>query len=135
MYMLDRDDVGSRATLKGRGRNFQDFSFDLEWNINDLRYSYSGDSFLIRTEQNKKNIYIAMKSLAEEDKHSVKPKDISSVLNLVTQKEKGNISKTMLRMKDRGELDQGDKYGEYKLKCSSNQIDKEGNLIPEELPF
>jgi hypothetical protein len=76
-----------------------------------------------------------MKSLAEEDKHSVKPKDISSVLNLVTQKEKGNISKTMLRMKDRGELDQGDKYGEYKLKCSSNQIDKEGNLIPEELPF
>jgi len=56
-------------------------------------------------------------------------------LNLVTQKEKGNISKTMLRMKDRGELDQGDKYGEYKLKCSSNQIDKEGNLIPEELPF
>jgi len=135
MYMLDRDEVGNKATLKGRGRNFQDFSFDLEWNVHNLKYDFSGDSYLIKTEHNKKIIYLAMKGLAKENKHSVKPKDVSSVLNLLTQKEKGNISKTMQRMKDRGELEAGKHFGEYKLKCSIDQIDKDGNLIPTDLPF
>ena len=135
MYMLDRVEVGNKATLKGRGRNFKDFSFDLEWNSHELKYSYSGDTHLIKTELHKKNIYVAMKSLAEQDKHSVKPKDICSVLNLVTQKEKSNISKNMQRMKDKGELNQGEKYGEYKLVCDPSQIDKDGNLTPTALPF
>ncbi|WP_440928707.1 AAA family ATPase [Candidatus Pelagibacter sp.] len=135
MYMLDRDEVGNRATLKGRGRNFKDFSFDLEWNSHDLKYSYSGDSYVIKTEFHKKKIYLAMKSLAEDNRHSVKPKDVCSTLNLVTQKEKSNISKNMQRMKDKGELNQGEKYGEYKLACDLSQIDKDGNLIPEKVPF
>ncbi|WP_440678096.1 AAA family ATPase [Candidatus Pelagibacter sp. HIMB1611] len=135
MYMLDRDEVGNRATLKGRGRNFKDFSFDLEWNSQELKYSYSGDSYVIKTEFHKKKIYLAMKSLAEDNRHSVKPKDVCSTLNLVTQKEKSNISKNMQRMKDKSELNQGEKYGEYKLACDLSQIDKDGNLIPKKVPF
>jgi hypothetical protein len=49
MYMLEREEVGTRATFKGRGRNFADFAFDLEWNMQELRYDFSGDSFVRKT--------------------------------------------------------------------------------------
>lgn len=130
MYMLEREEVGIKATLKGRGRNFQDFSFDLEWNTKrDLRYEYSGDSFVKKTEKHKSEIYLAMKTLAEEGKTSVKPKDVYGVLNLVTNQDKNNINKNMQRMREKLELMQGDRHGEYKLACRIEDIDSFGNLI------
>ena len=130
MYMLDREEVGNKASLKGRGRNIPDFSYDLEWNTKqDLRYEFSGDSFVRKTEKHKREIYLAMKTLTEEGKVSVKPKDIYGVLNIVTNQDKNNINKNMQRMREKSELLQGDRHGEYKLACRKEDIDAAGNLV------
>lgn len=129
MYMLEREEVGNKATFKGRGRNFPDFAYDLEWNMQQLRYDFSGDSFVKKTEKHKAEIYLAMKTLAEQDKISVRPKDVYSILNLVTQSDKNNINKNMQRMRDKLELKPGEKHGEYKLACRPQDIDALGNLI------
>ena len=105
MYMLDREEVGNKASLKGRGRNIPDFSYDLEWNTKqDLRYEFSGDSFVRKTEKHKREIYLAMKTFTEEGKVSVKPKDIYGVLNIVTNQDKNNINKNMQRMREKSAL-------------------------------
>jgi hypothetical protein len=129
MYMLEREEVGNRANFKGRGRNFPDFAFDLEWNMQELRYDFSGDSFVRKTEKHKREIYLAMKTLAEQGNTSVRPKDVYSILNLVTQSDKNNINKNMQRMRDKLELKSGEKHGEYKLACRPQDIDALGNLI------
>ena len=129
MYMLEREEVGNKATFKGRGRNFPDFGFDLEWNMQELRYDFSGDSFVRKTEKHKADIYLAMKTLAEQGNNSVRPKDVYSILNLVTQSDKNNINKNMQRMRDKLELLSGEKHGEYKLACRIEDIDSFGNLI------
>jgi ubiquitin len=70
-----------------------------------------------------------MKTLATEGKVSVRPKDVYSTLNLVTQSDKNNINKNMQRMRDKCELLPGEKHGEYKLACRIEDIDSLGNLI------
>jgi hypothetical protein len=97
--------------------------------MQELRYDFSGDSFVRKTEKHKADIYLAMKTLAAEGKVSVRPKDVYSTLNLVTQSDKNNINKNMQRMRDKCELLPGEKHGEYKLACRIEDIDSLGNLI------
>ena len=65
---------------------------------------------------------------AKDDKINVKPADVSKVLNLVNNKEKGACNKNMQRMKNKGELRQGDKFGEYCLAVDVSKIDDSGNI-------
>ena len=75
-------------------------------------------------------VLLAMKQLFMDDKPSVRPNEVLKILNLVgSSKEGKNISRTMTRMRDAGDLCHGNNYGEYKLTMHVSNIDKDGNLI------
>ena len=74
-----------------------------------------------------------MKQLAIDDQINVKPADVYKVLNLVNQKEKNACNKNMQRMKDRSELRQGDKFGEYCLAVDVSRIDDHGNIKSDDI--
>ena len=58
---------------------------------------------------------MAMVQLAKDGEVEIKPAQVYSVLNLVSQKEKGACQKNMLRMKKKSELREGETFGTYKL--------------------
>jgi len=132
MYMLERPEESNKATLKGIGRNIAEFKIDLEWNANPKQpftFQYAGDTFQVATEKHKREIFMAMKQLANDGEESVKPADVYKVLNLVSNKEKGTCNKNMMRMKSKQELLPGDKYGEYKLALPVDRYDDNGNIL------
>ncbi|MDC0850860.1 AAA family ATPase [Candidatus Pelagibacter sp.] len=132
MYMLEREEVGNKGTFKGLGRNIAGFEMDIEWNTNPkepMTFQYVGDSFEIKTKENKREIFKAMKQLATDGETEVKPVDVYKVLNLVSNKEKGSCNKNMQRMRTRNELLEGSKYGTYKLAHPLNHYDDQGNII------
>jgi RecA-family ATPase len=136
MYMLERDSVGPKATLKGIGRNIAGFEINIEWNANPKQpftFQYAGNTYQAQTEKHKRDIYLAMKQLAKDDQINVKPADVYKVLNLVNQKEKNACNKNMQRMKDRSELRQGDKFGEYCLAVDVSRIDDHGNIKSDDI--
>ena len=62
MYMLDREAAGNKGVITGRGRNIQDFKYDLEWNPNnDLRFKNLGSTVVRMIAENKRLIYKAFK--------------------------------------------------------------------------
>jgi RecA-family ATPase len=132
MYMLEREEVGNKGTFKGLGRNIAGFEMDIEWNTNQkepMTFQYVGDSFEIKTKENKREIFKAMKQLATDGEIEVKPVDVFKVLNFVKQNEKNTCHKNMQRMRTRNELLEGSKYGTYKLAHPLNHYDNEGNII------
>ena len=132
MYMLEREEVGNKGTFKGLGRNIAGFEMDIEWNTNPkepMTFQYVGDSFEIKTKENKREIFKAMKQLATDGEIEVKPVDVFKVLNFVKQNEKNTCHKNMQRMRTRNELLEGSKYGTYKLAHPLNHYDDEGNII------
>jgi hypothetical protein len=135
MYMLDREEVGNKATFRGKGRNIIDFKYDLEWNTNqDCRFTNQGSSYIKEVTESKKMIYLAFKELAKEKKFILLPSDIAKFLNKASRAEKGHITQIMLRMKKKLELlNGGEKYGSYKLPFSADLIDEEGNLRESDL--
>ena len=131
MYMLERDEVGDKGTISGRGRNIEDFKYDLIWNEDkDYHFNCKGDSVKRHYTSSKQMVLLAMKQLFMDDKPSVRPNEVLKILNLVgSSKEGKNISRTMTRMRDAGDLCHGNNYGEYKLTMHVSNIDKDGNLI------
>lgn len=94
-----------------------------------MTFQYVGDSFEIKTKENKREIFKAMKQLATDGEIEVKPVDVFKVLNFVKQNEKNTCHKNMQRMRTRNELLEGSKYGTYKLAHPLNHYDDEGNII------
>ena len=131
MYMLERLEGTHKASFKGLGRNIPGFEMDIEWNSNPeepMTFQYVGDTFEIKTKEHKREIFKAMKQLALDGESEIKPNDVYKVLNLVSNKEKGACNKNMQRMRKNGELREGEKYGNYKLRNNINCYDDDGNI-------
>jgi len=134
MYMLDREQEGFKGTFKGLGRNIAGFDLSIEWNTDSKKpftFVYSGDTYVIKIQEHKREIFKAMKQLAEEGADEVKPIDVYKVLNLLSIKEKGACKKNMQRMKNKGELKAGEKYGTYTLAYPVKFYDNDGNVKPD----
>ena len=130
MYMLDREDGGLNGTFKGIGRNIAGFEMNIVWNSNakePMTFQYNGDTFETKTKEHKREIFKAMKQLAEDGESEVKPADVFKVLNLLSIKEKNGCKKNMQRMRTKGELREGEKYGTYKLAHAVEWYDEDGN--------
>ena len=55
--ILERAPYGNKASFKGLGRNIAGFEMDIEWNSNPkepMTFQYVGDSFEIKTKENKR---------------------------------------------------------------------------------
>ena len=128
MYMLDREAAGNKGVITGRGRNIQDFKYDLEWNPNnDLRFKNLGSTVVRMVAENKRLIYKAFKEFEGEE---MKPSDVKKYYGYHANSSDGkNIQSNMSRMKDRGELLPGSVFGSYKSPYSKDQIDENGNLL------
>ena len=48
MWMLDRGDQGTAASLKGRGRDIEDFEYALTWNDKTWKYDCDGKLYEIQ---------------------------------------------------------------------------------------
>jgi hypothetical protein len=132
MYMLDKEEGGFNGTFKGLGRNIAGFEINICWNSNPkepMTFQYTGDTYEAKTQEHKREIFKAMKQLAEEGADEVKPVDVYKVLNLLSIKEKGACKKNMQRMRNKGDLAAGDKYGTYKLSSDLKNYDSDGNYL------
>jgi len=132
MYMLDREEGGFNGTFKGIGRNIAGFEMNICWNSDPkepMTFQYTGDTYEAKTQEHKREIFKAMKQLAEDGADEVKPVDVYKVLNLLSIKEKGACKKNMQRMRTKGDLMAGDKYGTYKLASSIKNYDANGNYL------
>ena len=132
MYMLERVEGTNKASFKGLGRNIAGFEMDIEWNTDPkepMTFQYVGDSYEIKTKENKRHIFKAMKQLAADGFTSVKPSDVYKVLNFVSNKEKGTCNKNMQRMRNKAELREGDKYGTYKLAYALDCYSDDGDIL------
>mgnify|MGYP003674705290 FL=1 len=132
MYMLDREEGGFNGTFKGLGRNIAGFEMNICWNSDPkepMTFQYTGDTYEAKTQEHKREIFKAFKQLAEEGADEVKPVDVYKVLNLLSIKEKGACKKNMQRMRTKGDLMAGDKYGTYKLASSIKNYDADGNFM------
>ena len=128
MYMLEREETGCKGTFKGIGRNIAGFEFDIEWNTNKdepFTFQYTGDTYYKKTEEHKKNIFAALRQLHLDGQPDARPSDVYKVLNLVSNKDKAACAKNMLRMRERHELDSGEKHGTYVLRFPE-QYDENG---------
>ena len=118
MYMLERDEGTNSGTFEGIGRNIPMFKYDIAWNSNPkepFTFQYDGDHYQTAMKKHKKDIIMAMVQLAKDGEVEIKPAQVYSVLNLVSQKEKGACQKNMLRMKKKSELREGETFGTSKL--------------------
>ena len=114
MWMIDRGDVSDKASIVGRGRDIHDFAFAVSWSSFCWSYQIEGDLGLIRAAENKKEIYHAMNELSKGGQKEFYPRDISKYYAFSAQsKDAARIQKTMQRMKERNELDEGSKFGQY----------------------
>jgi RecA-family ATPase len=134
MYMLERDEGTNYGTFEGIGRNIPAFKYDIAWNSNlkePFTFQWDGDHYQMQMKKHKKNIMQAMVQLAKDGEVEIKPSQVYSVLNLVSQKEKGACYKNMQRMKKKSELREGETFGTYKLPLPVDCYDKNGNIKPE----
>ena len=102
MYMLERDEGTNSGTFEGIGRNIPGIKYDIAWNSNPkepFTFQYDGDHYQIAMKKHKKNIILAMLQLAKDGEVEIKPSQVYSVRNLVSQKEKATCQKNMLRMR------------------------------------
>jgi hypothetical protein len=116
MWMLDRGDQGTSASLKGRGRDMEDFEYALTWNEKTWKYDCEGKLYEIQMQENRREIIEAMKHYAYTEKQLVvKPNEVANFLGQTSVKGKSRISKTMQRMLNSRDLIKGEVYGTYKL--------------------
>lgn len=116
MWMLDRGDQGTAASLKGRGRDIEDFEYALTWNDKTWKYDCDGKLYEIQMQENRREILEAMKHFAYSEKQLVvKPNEVANFLGQTSVKGKSRISKTMQRMLSSRDLIRGEIYGTYKL--------------------
>ena len=131
MWLIDRGDTeNSKASITGRGRDIMDFSYEVKWNDQTWKYEYVGNKVEIERNENRASILNAMTCLYLQDQEKnrqVKPSQVYKYLDHKAQsKEAKNISRTMLRMCEGGEISTGSKFGNYML----------NNLVKdEEVPF
>ena len=131
MWLIDRGDTeNSKARITGRGRDIMDFSYEVKWNDQTWKYEYVGNKVEIERNENRASILNAMTCLYLQDQEKnrqVKPSQVYKYLDHKAQsKEAKNISRTMLRMCEGGEISTGSKFGNYML----------NNLVKdEEVPF
>jgi hypothetical protein len=116
MLMLDRGDQGTAGSLKGRGRDIEDFEYALTWNDKTWKYDCEGKLYEIQMQENRREILEAMKHFAFSEKQLVvKPNEVANFLGQTSVKGKSRISKTMQRMLVSRDLIKGEVYGTYKL--------------------
>ena len=116
MWMLDRGDDTKTASLKGRGRDIEDFEFALKWNSDTWRYENAGSLWQIMLHENRREIVEAMKHFAHFKKQlEVKPSEVAVYLGESGAKAKARIQKTMQRMVESRDLINGLVYGTYKI--------------------
>jgi RecA-family ATPase len=116
MWMLDRGDDTKTASLKGRGRDIEDFEFALKWNSDTWRYENTGSLWQIMLHENRREIVEAMKHFAHFKKQlEVKPSEVAIYLGESGAKAKARIQKTMQRMVESRDLINGSVYGTYKI--------------------
>ncbi len=120
MWLMDRGDTeGSKASITGRGRDILDFSYEVKWNEMTYKYEWVGNKIEIERNENRAEIIHAMEGLYKTDpdkNFEVKPSQVYKFLDYKAQsKNAKNISRTMLRMAEGGELLSGKKFGTYKL--------------------
>jgi len=138
MYMLEREETGYKGTFKGIGRNIPSFQFDIEWNTNrdePFTFQYSGDTYVKRTAEHKRNIIAALRQLHLDGQPDARPSDVYKVLNLVTNKDKAACAKNMQRMREKFDLKDGEKHGTYKLTLNPECYDKNGEIKKDEIPY
>lgn len=125
MYMLDRGDQGAAASLKGRGRDIEDFEYALTWNDKTWKYDCNGKLYEIQMQENRREIIEAMKHFAfTEEQLVVKPNEVANFLGQTSVKGKSRINKTMQRMLNSRDLIKGEIYGTYKLFSSMESAEK-----------
>ncbi len=116
MWMLDRGDNSKTASLKGRGRDIEDFEFALKWNPDTWKYENEGSLWQVMLHENRKEIVDTMKHFAHFKKQlEVKPSEVSAHLGENGVKAKARIQKTMQRMVESRDLINGSVYGTYKI--------------------
>ena len=116
MWMLDRGDETKTASLKGRGRDIEDFEYALKWNPDTWKYENEGSLWQIMLHENRREIVEAMKHFAHFKKQlEVKPSEVSMHLGETGAKAKARIQKTMQRMVESRDLINGSVYGTYKI--------------------
>jgi len=131
MWLVDRGDTeNAKASITGRGRDILDFSYELKWNDQTWRYDFIGNKIEIERNENRASILNAMKCLYLENQEKnieVKPSQVYKYLDHKPQsKEAKNVSRTMLRMCEGGEIISGKKFGTYSL----NEV-----VASDEVPF
>tara|TARA_R100000008_G_scaffold84253_1_gene71207 strand:+ start:523 stop:2412 length:1890 start_codon:yes stop_codon:yes gene_type:complete len=134
MYMLERDEATNTGTFEGIGRNIPGFKYDIDWNSNPkepFTFQYAGDHYQVAMKKHKKNIIQAMVQLTKDGDVEVKPSQVYSVLNLVSNKEKNTCNKNMQRMKKKSELRDGETFGTYKLPYPVDHYDSFGEIKQE----
>ena len=114
MWLLDRGDNSDTASLVGRGRDIYDFEYSLKWNEETFRYDFGGQLQEIETHENKKEIWSAIFELHKAGLTQYTPKDVCAHYAIApNSKGSRRIQKTMIRMREAHELNQGSKYGTY----------------------
>ena len=119
-WLMDRGDTeNAKASITGRGRDIIDFSYEVKWNDQSFRYDWVGNKIEIERNENRASIIYAMEGLFKTDpvkNAEVKPSQVYKFLDYKAQsKDAKNVSRTMLRMAEGGELHSGKKFGTYKL--------------------
>ena len=114
MWLLDRGDNSDTASLVGRGRDIYDYEYSLKWNEESFRYDFSGQLQEIETHENKKEIWSAIDELKIAGLTQFTPKNVCDHYAIApNSKGARRIQKTMIRMREANELNQGSKYGTY----------------------
>ena len=119
-WLMDRGDTeNAKASITGRGRDIVDFSYEVKWNDQTYKYEWIGNKIEIERNENRASIIYAMEGLFKTDpvkNAEVKPSQVYKFLDYKAQsKDAKNVSRTMLRMAEGGELHSGKKFGTYKL--------------------
>ena len=119
-WLMDRGDTeNAKASIQGRGRDINDFAYQVKWNDLTFKYEWVGDKAEIERNENRASILNAMKSLYlfnQKENFQVKPAQINKELgNKAQSRDAKNVSRTVLRMCEGGEIHSGSKYGTYKL--------------------
>ena len=116
MWMLDRGDESKTASLKGRGRDIEDFEYALKWNPETWKYENTGKLWEVVVTENRQQIIEVMKIFAHEKQQlEVRPNEIAAFIGETGIKAKSRIQKTMQRMVESNDLLKGSEFGTYKI--------------------
>ena len=121
MWLIDRGDASSKASIIGRGRDINDFEYAVRWNESKWQYEFEGNLQMIEMNDNRREILDAMNALKNAGIDEVHPRDVCKHYSVSTTSKDGRrISKTMQRMANDFEIYKGGKYGTYTLKQQIN---------------